>query len=136
MKGLQGGLKMNRKWFLAIFLAALVMGLVSCYRPYGYSFYPDVPRFAPTNPAGVELLRRDPRRDHIRLGEVWIRPDPGMDRFYVEGVLREKAAVMGADALVIVADKYFREGVVHNYWRGRMAVYERHIVGIAVRFRR
>ncbi|MGA2362391.1 MAG: hypothetical protein ABSG73_08005 [Candidatus Aminicenantales bacterium] len=127
---------MKAKWLTILFLAALTLGIVSCYRPYGYSFYPGVPRFTPTNPGAVELMRHDPRGDHIRLGEVWIRPDPGMSRGYVEGILREKAALMGADALVIVADRYFREGVVYNYWRGRMAVYERQIVGVAIRFRR
>jgi hypothetical protein len=126
---------MKAKWLAILFLAALMLGIVSCYRPYGYSFYPGVPRFAPTNPGAVELMRRDPRRDHIRLGEVWIRPDPGMGRGYVEGILREKAALMGAEALVIVADRYFREGVVYNYWRGRTAAYERQIVGVAIRFR-
>jgi hypothetical protein len=127
---------MKGKWPMILILAGLTLGIVSCYRPYGYSFYPDVPRFAPTNPGAVELLRREPRRDHIRLGEVWIRPHPGMDRGYVEGILREKAGLMGADALVIVADRYFREGVVYNYWRGRMPVYERHIVGVAIRYKR
>ncbi len=43
---------------------------------------------------------------------------------------------MGADALVIVRDKYYREGVVYSYWRGPRAVYERHIVGIAIRYKR
>jgi hypothetical protein len=81
-------------------------------------------------------LRKDPRRDHIRLGEVWIRPTARMDRFHVEGVLREKAARMGADALVIVADKYFQEGVVFSYWHGPRPVYERQIVGIAIRYKR
>ena len=59
-----------------------------------------------------------------------------MDRYYVEGLLREKAAAMGADALVIVRDRYYREGVVFSYWRGPRAVYDRHIVGIAIRYRR
>jgi hypothetical protein len=127
---------MKTKWLSIVFMAALGLTVVSCYRPYGHRFYPDTPRFAPTDPAAVELLRRAPRRDHIRLGEVWIRPSRRMDRFYVEGVLREKAARMGADALVIVADRYFREGVVFNYWHGARAVYERHIVGIAIRYRR
>jgi len=127
---------MKHKWLLVLPLALLTLGLVSCYRPYGYSFYPDVPRFAPTDPMNVELLRRDPRRDHVRLGEVWIRPDRGMGRPYVEGILREKAAVMGADALVIVVDRFFREGIVYNYWRGRMVIYERHIVGVAIRYKR
>jgi len=127
---------MKTKWLSMLVLAALALGTISCYRPYGSRFYPDTPRFAPTDPRGVELLRREPRRDHIRLGEVWIRPNYGMDRFYVEGVLREKAAALGAEALVIVADRYFRDHVVYSYWRGPMTVYERHIVGIAIRYRR
>jgi len=127
---------MKAKWLSMLFLAGLILAVASCYRPYGYRFYPETPRFAPTDPTVVNLLRRQPRRDHIQLGEVWIRPGYRMDRFYVEGVLREKAAAMGADALVIVADRYFREGVVFNYWHGPRAVYERHIVGIAIRYRR
>ena len=127
---------MKTKLLSMVFLAALSLGLISCYRPYGYRFYPDTPRFAPTYPEAVDLLRREPRRNHIRLGEVWIRPDYGMDRFYVEGVLRENAARMGADALVIVADRYLGDRVAYRYWRGPRRVYERHIVGIAIRYRR
>jgi hypothetical protein len=127
---------MKTRCLSSLLVAALFLGAVACYRPYGYRFYPDAPRFAPTHPAGVDLLRREPRREHLRLGEVWIRPDPRMDRFYVEGVLREKAARMGADALVIVADRFFRDGVVFNYWRGPAPVYDRHIVGIAIRYTR
>ena len=127
---------MKVKRLTMIFLATLLLGVISCYRPYGYRFYPRTPRFAPTNPMSVDLLRREPRREHIQLGEVWIRPDYGMDRFYVEGILREKAARMGADALVIVEDRFFRDRYVTNYWRGRGRVYDRHIVGIAIRYRR
>ena len=127
---------MKAKSLLILFLASFILANFACYRHYGSRLYPGTPRFAPTHPASVDLLRREPRRDHIRLGEVWIRPDPRMDRFYVEGVLKEKAARMGADALVIVADRFFREGVVFNYWRGPMTVYERQIVGIAIRYRR
>lgn len=122
---------------LLILIAALLMaGVSACYRPYGYFFYPHTPAFAPTDPSRVDLLRREPRRDHIRLGEVWIRPDWHMDRFYVEGTLRDKAARMGADALVIVADRYFNEGYVYSYWHGPRPVYERQIVGIAIRYTR
>ena len=113
----------------------LMAGLVACYHPYGYRFYPG-PRFAPTNPASVELLRREPRREHIQIGEVWIKPDPGMSRAYVEGVLREQTAALGGDALVIVVDRVYREGVAYNYWRGAVPVYEVRIVGVAIRFRR
>lgn len=127
---------MKMKRLSIMLLATLLLGVVACYRPYGARFYPDVPRFAPTNPPSVELLRREPRRDHIALGEVWIRPRYHMDRFYVESMLREKAAAMGADALVIVRDRYYREGVVYSYWRGPRRVYSRHIVGIAIRYKR
>lgn len=127
---------MKSEWLSIPLLAALVLGGISCGRPHGYRFYPNRPRFAPTHPGGVELLRREPRRDHIRLGEVWIEPSPRMRRAYVEGVLREKAAGMGADAVVIVVDRFFREGVVYNYWRGPTPVYKRQIVGIAIRYRR
>ena len=127
---------MKTKWIPALVLAILLPGITACYRPYGYQFYPHAPHFAPTDPARVDLLRREPRRDNVRLGEVWIRPTWDMDRFYVEGVLREKAARMGADALVIVADRYFREGTAFSYWRGPRAINERQIVGIAIRYTR
>jgi hypothetical protein len=127
---------MKAKWIPALILAILLPSVAACYRHSGYHFYPRTPGFAPTDPAMVDLLRREPRRDHIRLGEVWIRPTWRMDRFYVEGVLREKAARMGADALVIVADRYFREGTVRSYWRGRRSISQRQIVGIAIRYRR
>jgi hypothetical protein len=127
---------MKRRWLPALLLAFLLPSVISCYRRSGFSFYPQTPYFAPTDPGRVELLRREPRRDHIKLGEVWIRPDWDWDRFYVEEVLREKAARMGADALVIVADNRFRDAVVYSYWRGPRRVYDRETVGIAIRYRR
>jgi hypothetical protein len=137
MKEYKGGKAMKAKRLTIILVAALAAATaVSCYRPYGYHLYPQTPRFAPTSPGEVELLRREPRRDHIRLGEVWIRPSRYADRYYVEGVLREKAAAMGADALVIVADRHLRGPVVYDYWYGPRRVYRRQIVGIAIRYRR
>lgn len=127
---------MKVKRLLLVLLAVLAVAAVSCYRPYGYHLYPETPRFAPTHPDSVDLLRGEPRRDHIRLGEVWIRPSRYADRYYVEGVLREKAALMGADALVIVADRHLRGPVVFSYWHGPRRVYRRQIVGIAIHYRR
>ncbi|MGZ5439837.1 MAG: hypothetical protein ACXWFJ_08300 [Candidatus Aminicenantales bacterium] len=127
---------MKTKWIPALILAMLLPSVAACARYSGYHYYPHTPRFGPTDPARVDLLRREPRRDHIRIGEVWIRPTRQMDRYYVEGLLRDRAARMGADALVIVADRYFQEGVVYNYWRGARSVNARQIVGIAIRYRR
>jgi len=127
---------MNAKRLSMVLVAVLAVTAISCYRPYGYHLYPQTPRFAPTHPDSVDLLRREPRGDHIRLGEVWIRPNRYADRYYVEGLLREKAALMGADALVIVADRYSRGRVVYDYWSGPRRIYRRQIVGIAIRYRR
>ena len=126
---------MKAKWTSLLILGVLLTGAAACYRPYGSRYYPGTPRFEPTRPAQVELLRREPRRDHIRLGEVWINPKPWMSRYEVEGILREKTADMGGDALVIVADKFFNDGVYYSYWRRPVRVYERQIVGIAIRYR-
>lgn len=127
---------MKTRWLPILTVAVLLAGITACYHRSGYYFYPHAPAFAPTDPARVDLLRREPRRDHVRLGEVWIRPSWHMDRFYVENTLREKAARMGADALVIVADRYFNEGYVYSYWHGPRPIYERQIVGIAIRYTR
>jgi len=135
-KRIPRSIEMKKIALPALILALLLPTVVACSRHSGYHFYPHTPRFGPTHPAEVDLLRREPRRDHIRLGEVWVRPSWRMDRYDVEGMLRERTARMGGDALVIVADRYFRDGVVYNYWRGRRSVYRRQIVGIAVRYRR
>lgn len=128
---------MKRQWAGLLLPAVLALGLVSCVRHSGYHYYPDVPRFEPTYPGDVELLRREPRRSHFRLGEVWIRPHPGMSREYVENKLREKTADMGGDALVIVVDRFLRGGVVaYRHWRGGAMIHrERAIVGVAIRYR-
>ncbi len=128
---------MKSKGILAFLMAFLSLGLLSCYRRVGYHYYPGAPHFPPTFPGDIELLRHEPRRDHIQLGEVWIKPEPGMGRFYVENELREKAARMGADALVIVEDRFLGGGVVaRSYWRGAVVYRERIIVGVAIRYRR
>lgn len=137
---------MKRQWLPALAATvALMAALTGCYyeshyvpaavavqpppgatqaRPAaGYRLYKDAPRFAATDPARVKLLKSEPQRESIKLGEVWIRPSNDMDRYYVEGVLREKAAQVGADALVITTDGYTKD-------------YERRVAGIAIRYRR
>jgi len=122
---------------LAIVLAtAAIVGFSACYSYMGHRYYLNTPSFAPTNPAHVQLLRQEPKRQHIQLGEVWIRPEPGMSAHFVENSLRERASAMGADALVIVEDRYFNRYVVgYSYWHGHRAYRERDIVGVAIRYR-
>jgi hypothetical protein len=136
---------MRARGLLVPLIATLFLGTVSCYyhshyypprgyyaRPAapaesppaaGYRLYSEAPRFPATDPARVSLLKGEPKRELVRLGEVWIRPSSTMDRYYVEGVLRDKAAGMGADALVIVTD-------------GTTSGGDRRIVGVAIRYKR
>jgi hypothetical protein len=128
--------KMRKNLTILCGLLIVIAGISSC-RPYvGLDLYPGTPRFERTHPDHVRLIRHRPQRNHIELGEVWIRPKPRMSRYFVENKLREKAARMGADALVITVDEYFRDRVaVRRYRRGTMVYYERLIVGVAIRFR-
>jgi hypothetical protein len=80
------------------------------------------------------LIERRPKRRHIELGQVWIRPKPWMSRYHVENKLRKKAARMGADAVVIIEDREFRNRVnYYRYHRGTLVYRERFIGGIAIR---
>lgn len=127
---------MRKKLIYLCFLLVVIVAISSCRSYVGYDFYPGAPHFDRTHPERVLLLRNRPRRDYIELGEVWIRPRPRMGRYYVESMLREKTARMGADALVITVDEYFRDRVAyHRYGRGTMIYRERLIVGVAIRFR-
>jgi len=69
--------------------------------------YVGAPHAAPVSPAQVEVLRREPTRPHVRLGEVLIdasiEPPPPISE--VEQKLREQAAAIGGDAAVVVYDR-------------------------------
>jgi hypothetical protein len=127
--------KMKTKSIVIILMAAsmALIGFAGCYSYIGHHYYPDVPYYPATNPGHVQLLRHEPGRSHIQLGEMWIRPEPGMSDAFVENSLRERAAAMGADALVIVVDRYFSR--YDHYWYGHHIYRERDIEGIAIRYR-
>ncbi len=126
---------MKSKLLAIVLGTAAIVGFSACYSYMGHRYYLNTPSFSPTNPAHVQLLRHEPRRQHIQLGEVWIRPEPGMSAYFVENSLRERASAMGADALVIVEDRYFNRNAVRSYWHGQRVYRERDIVGVAIRYR-
>jgi hypothetical protein len=126
----------TKKWIPLLALVALAATTTACFHAYGSRRYPDSPRYAANVYSHIALLRHEPRRPYVELGEVWIRPEPWMGRRDVEGLLRSKTARLGGDALVIVEDRYLRGNSVRRFWRGRRAVGKREIVGIAIRYRR
>jgi hypothetical protein len=100
--------------------------------------YIGAPQFAPTNPASVEILRREPRRPHVQLGEVILSPSGDPDVSDLEKGIREEAAKMGADAAVLVYDKTKRVGTVYSgpWWvRSATPIFGRKIVAVAIRYK-
>jgi len=71
------------------------------------------PKFPPSDPAKVEILRVMPTRPHIQLGEIRAQPSStSTDVTKIEAALREQAAKLGADAAVVVLDRVQVTGAV------------------------
>jgi hypothetical protein len=63
-------------------------------------------RFAPSDPAQVEILTDVPARPHVELGQVWAySSDMSTDASEMEDALRKEAAKLGANAFVVWEDK-------------------------------
>lgn len=96
------------------------------------------PTYPPTDPRAVEVLRKEPRRPHVRLGEVYLNPSGEPSVAEMEQALREEGAKMGADAVALVYDKTRRVGtLIEGPWwaRSRTPVYGRKIVAVAIKFK-
>lgn len=94
----------GRGW---LFLVAAA-GAAGCAAPVPESFQPvavqAVRLSAPLTPVQVDhvaILYSAPKRAHRALARLHARGRPGLHIAYVYGELREEAAALGADALVI-----------------------------------
>ena len=69
--------------------------------------YVGVEHPAPTLANEVQVLRTEPTRPHVRLGEILVDAsvDPAPPITQVEQKLREEGAKLGADAVVVVYDR-------------------------------
>lgn len=65
---------------------------------------PGAPHYAATDPGKVELLRSPPARNYDRLGDIQLdsSTDPAPPITDLGETLREEAAKLGADAVVIL----------------------------------
>ncbi|MDD2060989.1 hypothetical protein N5D52_00285 [Pseudomonas sp. GD03860] len=122
-------------------LATLLLALAGCSSIDARTTeYVGVPHAAPTSAANVEVLRREPLRAHDRLGEIMvdasIEPPPPITE--VEQKLREEAAKIGGDAVVVVYD---RIAPVSAYVSGPLwdrdirSVEGRKLKGIVIKYR-
>lgn len=55
----------------------------------------------PTDAAQVEVLHRPPMRPFVRLGRIRATPRGGADQEQIETALRQAAATMGANAVIV-----------------------------------
>jgi hypothetical protein len=97
----------------------------------GVSIYP------PSDPSRIEILRSEPQRPHERLGEVILEPQGNPSVAEMEAKMRQEAAKLGANAVIIVADETRLMGTYRSgpWWAGQSyAEYGRVIVGVAIRY--
>jgi hypothetical protein len=96
------------------------------------------PIYAPSDPAQIQILRSPPNRPNVRLGEVTAVPSSdSVPVQKIEAKLRNAAARMGADAVVIVSDRTQVTGaIVTGSWYGRtiQQTTARVVVGVAIKY--
>lgn len=88
-------------------LLASALGLSACATVDAQTTaYVGVEHPAATIPAEVQILRVEPTRPHVRLGEILVDAsvDPAPPITQVEEKLRNEGAKLGADAVVVVYD--------------------------------
>jgi hypothetical protein len=119
----------------ALLLAGLTSGCNTVYvTPKEYL---GVPNYPPTDPRSVEVLHVKPTAAHVRLGEVMLQPQGNPTKAQMEEKLRLAASSMGANALVIVADRTMIFGATDTAaWWGRAIPPDvgRVIVAVAIRY--
>ena len=89
-------------------LAAVLLAIAGCTSIDARTTeYVGVPHAAPTSASSVQVLRTEPLRPHTRLGEIVIDAsiEPAPPITDVEQKLREQAASIGGDAVVVVYDR-------------------------------
>ena len=99
--------------------------------------FTEVPPYPPTYADIVQVLRAEPARPHARLGEVYVEPEGDASAETIEAGLQKGAAPLGADAVVIVADRTQKMGaLVETSWVKREALPtpDRVVVGVAIRY--
>jgi hypothetical protein len=96
------------------------------------------PTYPPTDPLQVQILRTAPTRPHVQLGQVQAEPSSdSVGSAQIEAALQKSAAKMGANAVVIIADRTQAMGAVVTgpLWARQLdTITGRVIVGVAIRY--
>ncbi|MFZ0827708.1 MAG: hypothetical protein WAO02_09830 [Verrucomicrobiia bacterium] len=132
-------MKTSTRLFLSFAAVAALFLVTGCNTvSINSNQYLGVPTYPPSDPAQIQILRKEPTRPHVQLGEV--RAEPSSDTVgaqQIETSMRESAAKMGADAIVIVFDRTEVTGaMLTGPWYGRsvQTIVGRVIVGVAIKY--
>jgi hypothetical protein len=125
---------------LASFAAIVILFAVTGCNTVSISSnqYIGVQPYPPSNPAQIQILRKEPARPHVQWGEV--RAEPASENVAVQKIeesLRNAAARMGADAIVIVYDRTEVTGaMITGPWYGRSVqqIVGRVVVGVVIKY--
>ena len=121
-------------------LMASVLALAACATVDAQTTaYVGVEHPAPTLASEVQIMRVPPARPFVRIGEILIDAsvDPAPPITQVEEKLREQAATLGADAVVVVYDQIqpvaaYVSGPLWN--RDINTIQGRKLKGIAIKY--
>jgi hypothetical protein len=132
-------MKRRIHWVISLVAAAGLVAATGCKTVSIDSHqYLGVATFAPSDPAQVQILREEPTRPHVKLGEVRAQPSSSsVSNQQIEQALQKAAARMGANAVIVVADHSEVVGafVTGAYWsRTVNPISGRVIVGVAIRY--
>jgi hypothetical protein len=132
-------MKMLLPFFYPLFVGLPMLLLTGCNTVSTTNTqYLGLPNYPPTNPAQVQILRKEPEQPHEQLGEVRAEPfSDSVSAEKIETALKNAGAKMGANAVVIVQDRTQITGaMVSGPWYGRSVqpVESRIIIGVAIRY--
>jgi len=129
---------MRLKLLISCMAAALLGAGCASVSSTGNAFLGS-PRYAPTEPAGVQILSGEPAGSNqvVRLGQVFLDVQGRPPREELEQRLRTEAAKLGANAVYVVSDRlHIFPQVFSDFWTGPSQTFEethRDIVAVAVR---
>jgi len=90
------------------------------------------------NPAAVKILRTEPLHSHVQVGEIQVETSTSQPQpvAKVEARLRNEAAKLGADAVVIILDQGNTVSATGGRWsRNATTVTHRKVIGVAIKYR-
>ena len=127
-----------KPWSACAVLAAVALTAACASSNVSTIPYPNLPDFPATDPARVEILRVEPARPHVKLGEIMVEisstPPPSVQE--VDGMLRVAAAKLGADAAVVVSNPMAPGAVASSaWWSGAATRTTRELIAVAVKYR-